>query len=461
MPFAMRADGAGVERWVATVARDVDVAPVEGEIRAIDAGIVITEPVVGRALDRAAASSALLNVGAGGDRALALRASAVHPAVDGAGMSEAAAAVRSIITPVQITALGRGIDENAVGLGTLIDLEKVEAKPGELPALPAGTIAPATRYRYIAALNEERVRTWADAVADVLDQPARNASYAATVTSGLTVIPSQAGARIDRDAFASAVMSGLFRPASEPVRVIAAQTVAEAPTFTTEEATKYTGGMTRLSGFQTYYPYNLARWANISTGARQFNNRVIAPGETFSFWRLLGPVTVERGYAFAGAIIDGRSNNNVIGGGLCQVSTTLFMAVAQAGFQIVERGAHEYYIDRYPLGLDAAVFEPGLDLKWRNDTPYPVLIRSSSTQSSVAFELFSIPNGRTVTFGEPVESNWTDVRPGQLADPAFPPGAKVLGRDVTRTRTVMQGDAVVHRDLFRSRYIPVWGGPGG
>ena len=78
----------------------------------------------------------------------------------------------------------------------------------------------------------------------------------------------------------------------------------------------------------------------------QFDGVVILPGQTFSFWELLGPVTVERGYAFAGAIINNRSDENVIGGGLCQVSTTMFNAIAKLGYEIVERHAHGYLIDR-------------------------------------------------------------------------------------------------------------------
>ena len=89
----------------------------------------------------------------------------------------------------------------------------------------------------------------------------------------------------------------------------------------------------------------------------EFDGIVILPGQTFSFWELLGPVTVERGYAYAGAIINNRSDENVIGGGLCQVSTTMFNAVSRLGYEIVERHAHGYLIDRYPLGLDAAVFD--------------------------------------------------------------------------------------------------------
>jgi len=186
---------------------------------------------------------------------------------------------------------------------------------------------------------------------------------------------------------------------------------------------------------------------------------VILPGQTFSFWELLGPVTVERGYAFAGAIINNRSDENVIGGGLCQVSTTMFNAIAKLGYDIVERHAHGYLIDRYPIGLDAAVFDPGVDFKWKNDTDAPVFLWSWTDATSVTFDVWSVPTGRTVSFSNAVQSRFVDVPADQPADPAFIPGSKVAGRDVVRTRTVVQDGKVLHQDTFFSRYAPVWGGP--
>jgi vancomycin resistance protein YoaR len=229
--------------------------------------------------------------------------------------------------------------------------------------------------------------------------------------------------------------------------------------LTTEQATQYAPQMTQVATFTTTYPADFARHANITTGAMQFNDLVLAPGQSFSFWDLLGPVSVDRGYAFAGAIIEGKSDENVIGGGLCQVSTTLFNAVARAGFEIVERHAHGYYIDRYPIGFDAAVFEPGVDFKWKNDTQYPVLIKAYPYAAALRFDLISVPTGRRVEIGAPYEYNLKSPAPDQPADPAYLPGGVTLGRDVSRTWTVWQGDAVVHQETFFSHYVPVWGGP--
>jgi len=201
--------------------------------------------------------------------------------------------------------------------------------------------------------------------------------------------------KIDQEQLVADTLAQLLVRVRAP-RLIEAVFVKDVPLFTTEQATQLAGRMTPVASFTTTYPPSASRHANITTGALQFNDLVIGPGETFSFWDRLGPVTVDRGYAYAGAIINNKSDENVIGGGLCQVSTTLFNAVARAGYDVLERHAHGYYIDRYPLGFDAAVFEPGVDFRWKNDTQYPVLIKAYPYATALRFDLISVPTGRRV-----------------------------------------------------------------
>ncbi len=459
VPFTMRAEGDAAARWVTLLAAGIDRSVRDGEMSLTPAGITAIQPLVGRELDRTATIGLLLHPETLGDRQFAPRVRLTYPALDDAGMREAADLARALTTELEVSAGDRGVVENAAGLSTLATLQKVAASPADLPPVPAGAVAPAARYRYAVSVNEDRVREWVASIAAELDRPARNASYTVGPDGTLVVIPSQDGSRVDQDALRAALLHDLTVPSATSRRVVIAPLLADLPVFNTAQAARYTTGMARVSSFITYYPPSASRHANITVGAAQFNNVVIAPGQTFSFWDLLGPVTVERGYAYAGAIINNRSDENVIGGGLCQVSTTLFNAVASAGYQIVERHEHGYYIDRYPIGLDAAVFLPGVDMRWKNDTPYPVLIRSSGAATSVSFELFSIPAGRVTTFSDAVVSNFTDVPPGQPADPAFAPGYVDRGRDVVRTRTVVENGKVIHQDTWSSHYVAVWGGP--
>ncbi|MEA2660736.1 MAG: hypothetical protein QOH08_308 [Chloroflexota bacterium] len=458
LPFAMRTESAAVDPWVASIAAEIDRPAVDGSLVATFHGIAVTPSIVGRQADRAALGVALTAPATLGDRVLDLRIHETYPSVDPRALRAAVAKAEAATTALQITAGDRSASEDAAGLATLLVIEKRIAAPGELDTIASDATAPAVRYAYDVRLDEPRVTQWVSAVAALLDHPARNAKYAVQPDGTLAVVPSVEGVNIDQPKLVAAVLARLFTPIAAP-REIAPSFVADMPVFTTEQAKSYSAQMTQVATFTTTYPPNAARHANITTGAMQFNDLVLAPGESFSFWNLLGAVTVERGYAFAGAIIDGRSDENVIGGGLCQVSTTLFNAVARAGYQVLERHAHGYYIDRYPMGFDAAVFEPGVDFQWKNDTQYPVLIKAYPYDAALRFDLISVPTGRRVEIGAPYQYNLRYPAASQPADPAYLPGGMTLGRDVSLTWTVWEGDTVLRQETYASHYLPVWGGP--
>lgn len=204
--------------------------------------------------------------------------------------------------------------------------------------------------------------------------------------------------------------------------------------------------------------------------ARNINGTVVAPGEVFSFFKAVGPIDEAHGFRQGGVIIDGRSQRTgAIGGGTCSASTTMFNAALRAGFEIVERRAHYYYVNRYPVGLDATVFSNGsttVDMRWRNDSRYPVLVRGCSTSTDVTFELWTVPDGRKVA---PIPAHpriWnvvnaanrieyvTTLKPGERYREEYPAD----GYDTVVGRTVTDASGkVIHRDTFRSHYSKVNG----
>jgi vancomycin resistance protein YoaR len=458
VPLTMRAETDALDRWLSQIAGDVDRAPVAGSLAAGANGLQVTNPVVGRQLDRTATAASILAARTLGDREIALVVRGVYPAVDESGFADALAKAQAITTPLVVSVEDRHVVEDAAGLATLLRIDRLVAKPGELDALPAGAIAPPVRYRYAVSIDEVKVAEWVKALGLRLDRPAVSARYLVSKENTLSVVPGTRGIRLEQDQMKALMLDQLARPASG-VRELAAPSAADTTAFSTEQAQEWLPKLSRTSTFTTSFPVSASRHANIATGSSQFDGVVIMPGQTFSFWQLLGAVTVERGYAFAGAIIENRSDENVIGGGLCQVSTTIFNAVSKLGYDIVERHAHGYLIERYPIGLDAAVFDPGVDFRWRNDTSSPVFLWSWVADTSVTFDVWGLPTGRTVTFTDAVQRNFVDVPADQRADPAFPKGYAIRGRDVYRTRTVTEGNTVLHEDTFFSHYAPVWGGP--
>ncbi|MCY4021690.1 MAG: VanW family protein [Chloroflexi bacterium] len=151
-----------------------------------------------------------------------------------------------------------------------------------------------------------------------------------------------------------------------------------------------------------YWGSRQNRRSNIAVGAGKLNGIIIAPGEEFAFNHHLGNITPEAGFV-DGAVIFGARTVTGIGGGICQVSTTLFRAAFSGGFAITERNSHGYRVGYYEYagagpGLDAAIWQPASDLRFLNNTPYHLLIESEfmGAKDALQFRFYSTIHWRTV-----------------------------------------------------------------
>ena len=143
-----------------------------------------------------------------------------------------------------------------------------------------------------------------------------------------------------------------------------------------------------LSKYTTIYDAgNTSRATNIAIAAKTINGTIILPGETFSYNKVLGNTTKEKGYQLGGAYVNGKVVQ-AYGGGICQVSSTLYNAVLYANLEIVERYNHSYAVSYVPAGRDATVSYGGKDFKFKNSRQYPVKIVASAKNGviSVAFQ---------------------------------------------------------------------------
>jgi hypothetical protein len=206
------------------------------------------------------------------------------------------------------------------------------------------------------------------------------------------------------------------------------------------------------------------RRTNVQRAAELFDGLVIAPGQEHSF--IEGHDFSEAAGFVEGYGIVGGKLDRVIGGGLCQVSTTLFRAVANAGMQITRRIPHTYVVYFYENipGFDATVFTPQLDFRWANSMATPVTIVSTVDLrgGTVSFELFGSSDGRVVSYEGPNVRN--KIQPGQATwqfDKTLAVGEKKqlvhgrAGMDVTLIRTVTMPDGqTLTRDRFETRYKP-------
>ena len=180
--------------------------------------------------------------------------------------------------------------------------------------------------------------------------------------------------------------------------VVNATMVDVEPQFTKESLKKSTS---ILGEYTTEYKSSSAdRAANLANGARLINNALIYPGEEFSSYTYLLPFSMDNGYYVAGSYNAGRIEQS-IGGGACQVTTTLYNAVLYSELEIVERSAHSMTVSYVDLAFDAAIAEGSKNFRFRNNTDMPILIEAFSNDRKITFRIWgheTRDDNRTIKF---------------------------------------------------------------
>lgn len=207
-----------------------------------------------------------------------------------------------------------------------------------------------------------------------------------------------------------------------------------------------------MSSYTTRFEPGEPRVRNIELAAAMLDGHVVAPGDTFSFNNVVGPRTRGRGYVPAPSIIGSRLVKDV-GGGICQVSSTLFNAVFRAGLDIRKARAHTMYLPEYPEGREAAVAYPDLDFTWRNDTARPVRIEVVSSRSSLTVNLYGerryeVRTKTSARYG--IKPYRTGVGRGRKCVPT----SGRHGFEVDVWRTLFDDGRRVRREKFHTEYRP-------
>jgi len=219
-------------------------------------------------------------------------------------------------------------------------------------------------------------------------------------------------------------------------------------------------------GTSSFKHSSTTRNYNVEKGSSIVNRILVAPGETFSFIKNLGEVTLESGYKKAYIIRQGKTELDV-GGGICQVSTTLFRAMLDAGLEITQRQAHAYRVSYYEEdtkpGFDATVFIPNPDLRFVNDTGNYVLIQSyyDGINKKLAYEIYGTSDGRKAVISNYKQWGAAPAPPDVwIDDPTLPAGkvvkdeSRVPGLKTAFDWTVTKDGKVIHQKTFTSSYVP-------
>jgi vancomycin resistance protein YoaR len=319
-------------------------------------------------------------------------------------------------------------------------------------------------------LNPDTLKQILTGIETQVDRQAANPLFHFNdATSQLVLLsPSQTGRTLDVAASLQAIQDAVLRGEHTVPLVVNVTQPAVNDTATAQQL-----GITGLlpNGSETTYFYgsHKERVQNITTAANRFDGVLVAPGENFSMGQTMGDVSLNNGFTEALIIYGGHTIKGV-GGGVCQVSTTLFRTVFKTGFPVVERVPHAYRVSYYEetssggidpslAGLDATVYFPLVDFKFTNDSPYWILMETDVTSTSLTWKFYSTSDGRSVTWNttgpqnivpapDPAFVQNPDLNPGQITQTDY----SANGADVDVTRTVMKGGAVYFKDEFKTHY---------
>ncbi len=296
---------------------------------------------------------------------------------------------------------------------------------------------------------------WFRTLAEHVDRAPVDANWAIT-SSGIRVVPDRPGYSLDIAKSARALLRAVL--VTDPT-LRSADLVAEtmqADRSTAEATAMHISGL--VSSYETFYGGDPNRIHNVQLVAHLVDGQVIAPGATFSFNQATGARTAAKGFREAPVIINGELQTG-LGGGVCQVSTTVFNAAYEAGLPILERTNHALYISHYPQGRDATVNYPDVDLKFVNDTGHWLLVRTWVGSSSLTVALYGTPvHRRVVSDVGPLKV----TRPApveRINDPSLSAGKRVVedsgepSRSTSVRRRVYDADGkLIHDTVFYSSY---------
>ncbi len=334
-----------------------------------------------------------------------------------------------------------------------------------------------SEWQYQVQMDDQALTQFLSDISPLLNKTPVNARFTFDDNPGsdthqlLLEVPAQVGRELDIQATIQAVQTGLLAGEHDlPLIVVTANPVVGS------DATAASLGITGLVSSQISYfrGSSGARLQNIKAAAAKFHGLLIPPNTTFSMGTAMGDISLENGYAEALIIYNGQSITGV-GGGVCQVSTTLFRTAYYGGYPIVERHEHAYRVYYYEqtktgtdpqfAGLDATVYFPLVDLKFTNDRPYWLLMETyfNAANQSLTWKFYSTSDGRTVDVQNhglenvvPVPAPAFEENPALSAGELSPYDWWVTdGADITVVRTITRdGQQLYPPDTTKTHYVP-------
>lgn len=318
-------------------------------------------------------------------------------------------------------------------------------------------------------LNDDKINDLISQISKLVNQPTQDATLEFDGTKVTKFLPAQDGqelnANLTKQMLLAKIAGGNLGKSAKinidlPVQVAHAK-IANAQV-------NALGIRELLASGVSYFAGSIPnRVDNIALGSSFINGTIVKPGDIFSFNAIVGPVSAEQGFKQAYVIQKGRTVLDD-GGGICQVSTTVFRAILNAGLPVVKRTAHAYRVGYYEQhgfkpGFDATIFSPSVDFQFKNDTLNHLLlqVRVDRANAKLQIDIYGTGDGRRVEISDAVVSNVKGApEPLRQDDPSLPKGTvkqvdfAAAGATSVFTRRVYKGDNLIIDDTFKSNFRP-------
>lgn len=311
------------------------------------------------------------------------------------------------------------------------------------------------------AIKEDALKNYLDDLAKEIDQAPRDAKFQMQNGRAMVFQTSQTGYELDREQAAKIIGEGILNhvPSIELLVKVTEPEVSASSAATYGIKELVAEGVTSWRGS----PKN--RIHNLTLGSKNISGTVVKPGEEFSTVKSIGVIDLDHGFLPELVIKNGTQVVPDIGGGLCQVSTTLFRAALNAGMKITERTNHSFRVSYYepPVGMDATIYDPKPDFRFINNMKTPILIWATPTDNGLSFQIYGTKDNRQVEVTTPVTFDYIDPpAPIYTETDTMDPGAirqvERATRGVTATFhykvTAAKGE-ILQNQTFVSKYIPI------
>lgn len=369
------------------------------------------------------------------------------------------------LSPINLTFNDKNFPLDLATVLTFIDLE--DSQPSLIRAsildnpINIASLKVGEREYLDSHLNfdEEKIASYLEQLATSINREVEEPLFNFDGKKVVEFRPPQEGRNLKIKESTSALIQNLISPKPKDVELVVG-IVSPKNKLTNDLGIKELIG-SGISNFSGSIPNRIY---NINLAASRVNGILVAPGDTFSFNERVGDISGASGYKQAYVIKSGRTVLDD-GGGVCQVSTTLFRAVLNSGLPVVERVAHAYRVGYYeqgfPPGLDATIFSPSVDFKFKNDTEHHILIQAYTYGSTLYFDLYGTKDGRVAKLSTPIVTNVTPPPPElRQDDPSLPKGEvkqvdfPAWGANVSFSRTVTKDGVVYINETFKSNFRP-------